>query len=97
MTTPTREGFYWAKWRIAAEGTVEGDELTPSNDWEVVQVNDNNGEGDEAFSVSVPGVEKPQWLPDFVWGPGPLVPPAARSDAATLREAARVLRAGNDG
>ena len=40
-----------------------------SLDWEVVQVNDNNGDGDEKFSVSVPGISPPQWIPDFVWGP----------------------------
>lgn len=26
---PTTPGYYWAKWRIAADGTREGDELTP--------------------------------------------------------------------
>jgi len=67
---PTKEGHYWAKWRIAADGTIEGDEITPSDIWEVVQVNINGGTDPETYlSVSVPGVEKTQWLDCFVWGP----------------------------
>jgi hypothetical protein len=65
---PTSTGYYWAKWRIAADGTVEGDELTPSDTWEIVQVNDNHGEGNEKFSVSVCGVQTTQWLDCFFWG-----------------------------
>ncbi len=74
---PSEEGFYWAKWRIAADGTLEGDELTPCNEWEVVQVNVNCIDQDdpEHLSVSVAGVEQVQWLENFVWGPGPLVGP----------------------
>ena len=83
MTAPTKPGHYWAQWRIARDGTREGDELTPSYDWEVVQVNENtNGGPCEEFSVSVPGVEKTQWVPDFFWWPGPLVPPVAKETAA---------------
>lgn len=64
---PTAEGHYWAK-LIHPSNEPEG-ESWKSFDWEVVQVNDNNGEGDEKFSVSVPGIEPAQWIPDFVWGP----------------------------
>lgn len=69
--TPTRTGYYWAKWRIASDGTTDGDDITPSDTWEIVQVNDNNGEpgSNEEFSVAVPGVEQTQWLDQFVWGP----------------------------
>lgn len=71
--TPTEEGHYWAMWKIAAEGTRDGDELTPSDTWEVVQVNINDYQGQvgepEYFSASVPGVEVIQWLDSFVWGP----------------------------
>lgn len=38
---PTKPGYYWAKWRIAADGTHEGDELTPSDFWGIVEVNEN--------------------------------------------------------
>jgi hypothetical protein len=33
MMLPTKAGFYWAKWSIAAEGTRDGGELTPSDQW----------------------------------------------------------------
>ena len=68
---PQKPGYYWAKWRIATDETLEGDELTPSNAWEIVQVNDNNGEpGDlEELSVSVHGVREVQWRDCFIWGP----------------------------
>lgn len=68
---PMKPGYYWAKWRIAADGTREGDELTPSDTWEIVQVNmndDDRPESGEYLSVSVPGVEKTQWRDCFVWG-----------------------------
>jgi hypothetical protein len=70
---PTEAGFYWAKWRIATDETPEGDELTPSDEWEVVQVNINDPSGNvgdpEYLSVSVPGVREVQWADCFVWGP----------------------------
>lgn len=71
---PMKPGYYWAKWRIAADGTHEGDELTPSNSWEIVQVNSNHIDWDddpaedEALSVAVPGVRETQWRDCFVWG-----------------------------
>lgn len=72
--TPRKPGYYWAKWRIPAEGTHEGDLMTPSDTWEIVQVNDNtsdwesNPDDDEALSVAVPGVGETQWRDCFVWG-----------------------------
>jgi hypothetical protein len=85
MKTPTVPGFYWAKWKIAAKGTHEGDELTPSNDWEVVEVWSNvcdsvehpedGPDGTPAFGVHVPGVRETQWPDCFFWGPGPLPEP----------------------
>ena len=75
---PEKPGYYWAKWRIASDGTTEGDELTPSDTWEIVEVNENiigaesmnpeEADYHSRFSVSVPGVEKVQWLDCFVWG-----------------------------
>lgn len=70
---PDHVGHFWAKWRIASDETLGGDEMTPSDRWEVmvVQVNDNNGDPGthEEFSVSVPGVQETQWRDCFVWGP----------------------------
>lgn len=75
--TPDHAGHFWAKLKIPT-GEPEGEEWT-SPDWEVVQVNDNYGEGDERWSVAVPGVPVPQWLPDFVWGPEVVRPDELRS------------------
>ena len=79
---PALAGFYWAKWRIADEGTPEGDEQTPSDKWEVVEVFENGI--DEAGVVflmaSVPGQAKPQSLENFCWGRGPLVAPGKTPD-----------------
>jgi hypothetical protein len=73
---PQKPGYYWAKWRIAADDTHEGDELTPSDSWEIVQVNWNvsgwedetDEENPERLSVLVPGVREVQWRDCFVWG-----------------------------
>jgi hypothetical protein len=77
--TPSKPGFYWAKWKIADDGTREADELTPSDKWEVVEVweNCNDAKSPEYLRVSVPGVERGQSLENFYWGPGPLTPPGA--------------------
>ena len=70
-TIPTKPGYYWAKWRIATDDTLEGDDLTPSDTWEIVQVNVNCSDpsDDEYLSVSVPGVRETQWRDGFFWGP----------------------------
>lgn len=76
---PTKPGFYWALWLTASPGTHGGDELTPANDWEVVEVWENffgdpcEADQVEKFGVSVPGVREIQWLHNFKWGIGPLV------------------------
>ena len=77
MKPPIQAGYYWAKWRIAADNTREGDELTPSDKWEVVEVFVNclDQEDDEYLMVSVPGVAQAQALDSFFWGRGPLAPP----------------------
>lgn len=72
--TPTKPGYYWAKWRIPADGTHEGTAICPMDTWEIVQVNGNRSNWmtdptkDEAFSVLVTGVRETQWPDCFVWG-----------------------------
>lgn len=80
---PTKPGHYWAKWQIAAEATKEGDELTPSNRFEIVEVVENcaNSNDPEHLMVSVPGVEASQPLDGFHWGPE--VPPLVAPDRLT--------------
>lgn len=77
--TPTQEGAYWAKWRICDEGTADEDEFTPNTEWEVVTVfvNGRDESDSEHLRVFVPGVEKDQHIENFVWGAGPLRPPAS--------------------
>lgn len=74
---PTKPGFYWAKWKIADEGTRDGDDLTPSDRWEVVEVVENriDTEHPDYLRVAVAGVEPSQTFGNFFWGPGPLEPP----------------------
>jgi hypothetical protein len=74
--TPTKEGHYWAK-LVHPSGMPEGEEWQ-STDWEVVAVWDSNGEGDEEFTVHVPGVGPTQWIPDFIWGPEVIKPTELR-------------------
>lgn len=74
---PTKPGWYWAKWQIAAEATRDGDELTPSLRFEVVEVVENACEGGpEHLMVAVPGVEASQSLDGFFWG-AEVTPPLA--------------------
>jgi hypothetical protein len=78
---PTKPGFYWAKWRIAAEGTEDNGEgcLGADSDWEVVDVFENSLDtsDDEYLLVHIPGVAKGQPIDNFYWGdnPQPLRPP----------------------
>ena len=67
---PEKPGYYWAKWRFATDETFEGDDLAPSDDWEIVQVNDNGGEpgSGEELSVALAGVREVQWVDQFFWG-----------------------------
>lgn len=77
---PTEPGYYWAKLKTPRDGYLYGVLDKPihiaaehedwvSLRWEIVEVNDNNGEGNERFSVSVFGIPIPQWPNDFFWGP----------------------------
>jgi len=75
---PEKFGFYWAKWRIADDGTPEGEELTPSDRWEPVELWENClcPGNPEYRKVSVPGVAVSQDPQNFVWGPE-IRPPGA--------------------
>ena len=78
---PTKPGYYWAKLTAASGGTLYGVSGAPngvrcdgspewlSHEWEIVQVNDNGGDGDEEFSVYVFGIYPTQWPGGFEWGP----------------------------
>jgi hypothetical protein len=74
---PTKAGFYWARWVKAAQSTHEGDQLTPSRNWEVVEVWENflgdatEVDQSEKWGVSVPGVRESQWVDCFQWDIGP--------------------------
>lgn len=70
--TPDHEGFFWAK-LVHPSDMPEGEDWS-STDWEVVEVIDNNGDGDETFGVFVVGISPMQWLPDFIWGPEVIKP-----------------------
>jgi hypothetical protein len=83
MLPPSAEGFYWAKWKIAEDGTTDADDGVVAPDkWEVVEVFQNHfNDGEpEQWLASVPGVEKSQSIENFYWGPGPLTPPGRRAE-----------------
>jgi hypothetical protein len=65
--TPSAEGHYWAK-LVRPHGMPEGEDWA-SVDYEIVQVSDNNGEGDDKWRVYVAGIEQGQLLDGFIWGP----------------------------
>lgn len=84
---PTKPGYYWALWITASPDTHEGSELTPSTNWEVVEVWENvvdpceaDYEAGDVFGVSVPGVRETQWLENFQWGEGPIEARNTRAD-----------------
>lgn len=94
--TPNKPGHFWAKWQIASEATKDGDELTPSPNFEVVQVVENSTDGNdpEHLLVYVPGVEVCQALDAFFWG-AEVLPPLApnREEPGTGARSARVITA----
>lgn len=84
--TPTKPGYYWAQWRKAVSGTRDAAELTPSDDWEPVQVFENalDDQHPEYLMVEVGGVERAQGLDCFVWGPMLLAMPTQPSNDVAL-------------
>lgn len=86
---PTEPGYYWAKLKTPSGGTIYGTSAGTvrleldgedwcSGEWEIVEVHDNNGTGDERFSVSVFGIPVTQWPLDFYWGPKINIAPPAK-------------------
>jgi hypothetical protein len=72
---PKSPGWWFAKWRIADDGTREGDELTPSDRVECVEVFENCNDPDSTkyLRVSVSGVAESQSIENFFWiGPVPM-------------------------
>lgn len=74
MKMPSSVGWYWAKWKIADDGTRDGDENATGAVWECVEVYEPNN-NDGLLRVFVAGVERTQSLENFFWGPGPLEMP----------------------
>lgn len=89
MSTPTKPGHYWARWRIKSPGTAEEDD-PPSAQWEVVQVFENciDPNDDEYLMVAVAGVERSQAIENFFWGDLVVPPNYAKQD-----DALRIARA----
>lgn len=67
---PKKAGFYFAKWRICAEGTADEDTFEPEDRWCPVEVfvNGSDPTDDEFFRVFVLGVRESQPMDGFVWG-----------------------------
>lgn len=64
---PTVSGVYWAKWRLADEGTDAGiARLLPSDKWEPVKV---DADPIDKLRVTVFDEAQSQSLENFVWGP----------------------------
>jgi hypothetical protein len=84
---PTKPGYYWAQWRKAVPGTRDASELTPSEDWEPVQVFENalDDRHPEYLMVEVGGVERAQGLDCFAWGSALPAMPAHIDDVAVDR------------
>lgn len=64
--TPTEAGYYWADWRICADGTEDEELFTPAINGppEIVEVWENDpGE----LLVTVGGYRRSQTLDSFVW------------------------------
>ena len=77
MPFPAREGWFWAK-LINPTRMPEGEDWA-SVDWEVVEVIDNNGEGEEKFAVAFTGIAPWQWPRDCVFGAEVVRPACLRS------------------
>lgn len=69
--TPTKPGWYWAKWQIPEDDTHEKDEVSwPQKGWIVVEVFENCSDPKDAeyLRVFVDGVRESQCVENFFWG-----------------------------
>ena len=64
---PHEPGWYWAK-LVHPRHEPEGEDWV-SSDWEIVNVDENYGEGEDEFRVYVTGIGPGQLVDAFVWGP----------------------------
>ena len=76
MTTPTKEGFYWAKWMIADDHLPEP--YTPFTTWEPAEVFLDDGRQPAELRVSLIGHEFDQARDCCHWGAA-LEPPTDRT------------------
>ena len=87
---PHEEGFWWGQWKIAADGTPDGEYQTPSSEWEVMHVVENTLDKDdpEYLMAMVPGQSRWQPLENFYWGSQVFPPTSAKAtvDQATPTE-----------
>lgn len=67
---PTKEGFFWGKWKIKSPGTADEDDNVCFSEWEVMHVVENSSDEThpEYLMVMVPGVGKWQHIDNFYWG-----------------------------
>jgi hypothetical protein len=64
---PTEAGHYWAMLNNP-RAMPQGEDWVSSK-FEVGQVYDNNGTGEDQWRVFVPGIEPSQMIDAFTWGP----------------------------
>src|SRR5882672_6981280 len=92
MTTPTKPGFYWAKWMIADDHVPEG--YTPFKTWEPVEVYwaDRLDGPDDELRAQLIGHDFSQSLDCFHWGDR-LEPPVDRTAGIKNETQSRELEA----
>lgn len=64
--TPDAPGYFWAK--LVHPRNEPDDEDWTSIHFEVVQVDENYGEGEDHLRVYVPGIGPGQLIDAFIWG-----------------------------
>lgn len=78
---PDAVGYYWAK-LVSPRKEPAGEEWA-STSWEIVHVDENYGDGDDAWRVYVPGIGPGQLIDAFQWGPRIADTPPACAGAIT--------------
>lgn len=64
---PRETGYYWAK-LVTPYKEPEAEDWA-SRDWEIVEVDENYGDGEDEFRVYMLGVPIGQLIGGFIWGP----------------------------